>query len=193
MPKLRKKFKIEILTRNGSLNSTQLRDLKEPPISSAMVTLLEMIDNFTGEVSRETLQSPGIQVRIFRNDYPLFKDTNNLSLLIFLSIGGTFFALPGDLEKPGWLELLKKPDVRKLLGRVEVFVASHHGRESGYCRKVFDYCRPRLVVMSDAGIKYNTQEMANTYGQHASGDRFGGKWRKVITTRNDGNLWWRFS
>ena len=167
--------------------------MKASPISSAMKTLLEMIDGFTGEVSREQLEPPGIQVKTFWNDYSLFKDTNNLSLLTFLSVGGTIFALPGDLEKPGWLELLKKPDVRKLLGRVKVFVASHHGRESGYCRKVFDYCRPQLVVMSDAGIQYNTQEMANIYGQHASGNRFGGKWRKVITTRNDGNLWWRFS
>ena len=33
LPALRQRFNIETLTRNTSLNSTQLRNLKEPPIS----------------------------------------------------------------------------------------------------------------------------------------------------------------
>ena len=193
LPMLRQKFNIEILTRNPSVNSTQLRDLKEPPISVAMNTLLEMIDdNFTGEVSREQLEPPGIQVRIFWNCYPSFEDTNNLSLLTFLDIGGVSFVLPGDLEEQGWLQLLQNSDVCELLGRVNIFVASHHGRESGYCKEVFDYCSPRYVIMSDGPVQYDTQEMANIYGQHASGGLFNGQTRKVLTTRNDGSLLWQF-
>ena len=193
LPMLRQKFNIEVLTRNASVNSTQLRNLKEPPISSAMSTLLQMVDSYTGEVSNEQLEPPGIQVQTFCNTYPSFTDTNNLSLLTFLNIGGVSLALPGDLERQGWLQLLKKPDVCELLKRVNIFVASHHGRENGYCKEVFDYCKPALVVMSDGAIQYDTQRMASTYGQHAIGEWFnhkqrGREWRKVLTTRNDGPI-----
>ena len=83
LPMLKQWFDIEILTRNSSVNSTQLRNLKEPPLSSAMNILIEMIDNFTGKVSAERLEPPGVKVQTFRNGFPSFKDTNNLSLLNF--------------------------------------------------------------------------------------------------------------
>ena len=198
LPTLRQRFYIEVLSRNTSVNSSQLRNMKELPISPAMNELLEMIDNFTGEVSSEQLETPGIQVQTFFNTYPSLSDTNNLSLLNFLEIGDLSFALPGDLEVQGWHQLLQRADIRELLERVDVFVASHHGRESGYCREVFDYCTPRLIVMSDGTIQHDTQKMASIYGQHATGDWFnhrqrGREWRKVLTTRNDGNIWWHFN
>jgi len=104
------------------------------------------------------------------------------------------FALGGDLERPGWLRLLENPHVRRHLSQVDVFVASHHGRSNGYCREVFDYCRPRLVVMSDGPVQHDTQLMASTYSQHATGETFnspgGREIRKVVTTRKDGNIFW---
>ena len=185
---------IRILTRNLSLTSSQIRSLKTPPISPSMNELLGMVDTFTAGINAWDLEPAGLQVRLFHNNYPIFTDTNNLSLLVFLDVGSVSFALAGDLERAGWLELLKYPGVRTLLGRVNVFVASHHGRENGYCREVFDYCSPSLIVMSDGPIQYDTQKMATTYGQHASGEYFvsGGtrEFRKVVTTRKDGNIFW---
>ena len=169
LPELLQNFKIEILTRNSSLNCSQLRKLKTAPISTTMNTLLGMIANFTGEVTREQLDPPGIQMQMFGNSYPAFTDTNNLSLLCFLKVNGVSFVLPGDLERSGWIELLKNHSVRELLGHVDIFIASHHGRESGYCSKVFDYCRPQLVIMSDGPVEYDTQKMPSQYGRHASG------------------------
>ncbi len=192
LPVLRRCFEIETITRNRSVNSDQLRNMKTYPISNAMQVLLEMIDNYTGEVLIGQFQSTGIQVQTFYNAYPLFEDTNNLSLLVFLNIGGVSFLLPGDLERAGWLELLKNSDVCRLLRGVDVFVASHHGRESGYCREVFDYCVPQFVIMSDGPVQYDTQEMAGVYGQHAIGGLFGNQKRKVLTTRKDGSLCWRW-
>lgn len=194
LPNLRKLMGIEILTRNPSLTSTQLRGLKNPPISLAMESLLRMIDSYTGNVADDQLEPPGLKVWTFQNTYPSFVDTNNLSLLTFLDVGEHSFVLPGDLERAGWLELLKVPQVQNLLGRVNVFVASHHGRASGYCREVFEYCKPSFVVFSDEVIKYETQKMAGIYGEHATGGWFnaasGTEFRKVLSTRNDGNLAW---
>ena len=193
LPMLRQYFKIEILTRNFSINAAQLRKLKTPPISHAMDELLEMINSYTGSVSSDQLESPGIRVQTFHNNYPSFKDTNNLSLLNFLDIGNFSFVLPGDLERPGWLALLKNPQVCTLLEDVDIFVASHHGRESGYCKEVFNYCSPQFVIMSDGLVQYGTQEMTDIYGKHAIGGRFNGQMRKVLTTRNDGNLLWQIN
>ncbi len=195
LPSVRQCLPIETLTRNPGLTPTQLRSLKPPPISAAMKVLLEMIDNYTREVSNEQLEPPGVQVWTFWNSYPTFTDTNNLSLLTFLEVGSVFFVLPGDLERAGWLALLTNSEVCQLLARVNVFVASHHGRESGYCQDVFDYCSPSLIVMSDGPVKYDTQKMASTYAQHATGGWWfnegrGTKLRKVVTTRNDGPILW---
>ena len=191
---LRQNVHIEVLSRNPSLNSAQIRSLKTPPLSPAMNELLGMVDAFTGGVTPEQLEPAGLQVWMFYNDYPAFTDTNNLSLLTFVDVGAVSFVLGGDLERPGWLKLIEEPHIRELLGRVDVLVASHHGRESGYCREVFDYCKPRLIVMSDSSIQYDTQLMASTYGQHASGEMFntdsGQEFRKVVTTRQDGNIFW---
>ena len=192
LPMLRQYFKIESISRNRSVNSAQLRNMKTHPISDAMQVLCKMIDDYTVDVPSGQFQSEGIKVQTFYNVYPSFEDTNNLSLLIFLHIGGVCFALPGDLEQLGWIELLKKPYVCELLREVNVFVASHHGRESGYCREVFDYCSPQFIIMSDGPVQYNTQEMAGIYGQHATGGRFGNQTRKVLTTRNDGNIYWKW-
>jgi len=73
------------------------------------------------------------------------------------------------------------------LAKVKIFVASHHGRESGYCPEVFDLCAPEIVIISDEGIQYETQEHA--YGDHAKGIRWNGTdIRRVLTTRKDGTL-----
>jgi beta-lactamase superfamily II metal-dependent hydrolase len=191
---VRRNLTIEALTRNASMTSAEIRSLKAPPISPAMNELLGMVDSYTGAVAPHQLEPVGLQIWFFHNNYPTFTDTNNLSLLTFLNVGNVSFVLGGDLERAGWLELLRNPQVQGLLGRVDVFVASHHGRESGYCAEVFDYCKPRLVVISDGPIQYDTQIMASTYAQHALGEWFrtpsGRELRKVVTTRNDGNIYW---
>lgn len=195
LPSIRQNLSVEILTRNPSLTSTQIRGLKTPPVSVAMTWLLDMIDRYGAGVSSEKLEPPGLRVQTFYNSYPTFTDTNNLSVLTFLSVGSVSFVLPGDLERAGWLALLDNSRVRQLLARADVFVASHHGRENGYCREVFDYCRPSLVVMSDGPVEYDTQRMASTYARHATGEWFntdsGKEWRKVVTTRKDGHIWWQ--
>ena len=191
---VRRYLDIEALTRNPSLTSIQIRSLKTPPLSPAMNELLAMVDDYTGEVAPDSVDPEGIRVSVFWNDYPLFSDTNNLSLLTFLDVGDVSFALGGDLEKDGWAKLLERPQVRGLLEDVDVFVASHHGRENGYCPEVFDHCNPSLVVISDGPVKYSTQEMASIYAQHASGSYFNNRgtrqWRKVLTTRKDGTIYW---
>ena len=103
-------------------------------------------------------------MRTFWNSTPPFYDTNNLSMVAFFKYGPFKILFPGDLED-GWLALLEQPAFRAELIDTTVLVASHHGRENGYCRALFDYCHPRAIVMSDRAIVHDTQGMPQTYRQ----------------------------
>jgi hypothetical protein len=69
-------------------------------------------------------------------------------------------------------------------------VASHHGRESGFCREVFDFVRPQAIVISDKPIKHETQRFVPDYRAITLDSgvlvRTTGKRRHVLTTRRDG-------
>lgn len=193
LPELRSNLHITTLHRNPSISAEQLRALKlrSGPISPAMQSLLQMIQGYTFGPPDPPPPFPGVYFSNFWNLYGSdFEDTNNISFITFLQSGSHYFIIPGDLEEAGWKQLLSSEDFRTALSGVNVFIASHHGRESGYCREVFDYCTPQVVVFSDSSVKHATQEMANTYANHAMGVTFNGQTRKVLSTRNDGSIMW---
>lgn len=192
LPNLRSKFEILLLNRNKSISDVQLERLKRQsaPISTAMRSMLNMIQNYTAAPT-ELPKFPGVNYSIFYNTYGTdFTDTNNISLVTFLECNSLRFIIPGDLEEAGWKLLLKKREFREELKKVNIFIASHHGRENGYCADVFDICKPKIIIFSDSTIKYATQKMASTYAGHASGVNFNGEKRYTLSTRKDGTFWW---
>lgn len=193
LPDLRRNINIRSMYRNKTISVDQLRrlKLKSGPISNAMESLLDMIENYTGGPLTPAPDFPGVSYQNFYNTFDEnFDDTNNISHVTFIECSDTTFVLPGDLEKAGWLKLLESQSFRDWLTRVNVFVASHHGRENGYCPEVFDYCTPGVIIFSDSSIKHATQEMADTYANHANGINFNGETRYVLSTRKDGSLQW---
>ena len=99
---------------------------------------------------------------------------------------------PGDIERAGWLELLKRSDFRAELIGTDILMASHHGRESGYCEEIFQYFAPSCVVISDKAKVHQTQETVPDYRKvvNAKGVkvRTTMKDRHVLTTRRDGHI-----
>ena len=194
LPNLIRSIPIRMFHRNISITPQQLRMLKLQggPLSSAMQSLLVMLEEYNDFSVATALSAPPFPNVCFSTyccSYPDFTDTNNLSVVTFLNINGTGIVIPGDVEKEAWEKLLENPAVTNHLQDIDIFIASHHGRENGYCRRVFDYCSPKLVVFSDSQIQYSTQEMTNAYASHASGMLIDDRLRKVVTTRNDSNIW----
>ena len=192
LPNLQRAVHVNVLHRNRSITPAQLRRLKEEsgPISPAMENLLSMHESYTGDVT-DPPSFPNVHIDTFCCTYPTdFQDTNNLSYVTFLETPMSNFVIPGDLEKPAWQKLLQNPNFCNRLRRVSVFIASHHGRTSGYCREVFDYCSPAVIIFSDGPKQFATQEEANTYAAHASGVNFNGRNRRVLTTRSDRSISW---
>jgi beta-lactamase superfamily II metal-dependent hydrolase len=132
----------------------------------------------------------GITISAYRNDFRVFKNTNDLSLAVFVKFAGFKILFPGDLEKPGWRALLANPEFTAELNGLDILVASHHGRENGFCPEVFDYCQPSAVIISDKPIEHATQETVPDYRQVVTTAGVPvattGKRRHVLTTRRDG-------
>jgi beta-lactamase superfamily II metal-dependent hydrolase len=192
LPNVKKKLGIRIFHRNRTISSSQLRRLKEEtgPITEAMDVLLDMMDVYTHDVT-DPPSFPEVIWNCFWNRYSIdFDDTNNISLVTFLDFKGIRIVIPGDLETTGWQNLLRSPSFREKLSGVDIFIASHHGRENGYCEDLFKFCTPDVIVVPDGPKQYASQEMINTYAQHAGGITFNNEKRYVLTTRNEGTFWW---
>lgn len=188
LPRLRDTLPIALFSRNRSLPPEALRRMKEAhgPISLAMSSLLDMHEHWIHEAPTPP-DFAGIEIETFCNSYPAFTDTNNLSLVTSLRYDGFGILFPGDIERAGWLALLQDASFRAVLRSTSVLVASHHGRQSGYCADVFDYCSPYLVIVSDACKQFATQEQ--DYARHAQGVPWeGGGSRYVLSTRKDGMI-----
>ncbi len=192
LPNLRANLTLPLFHRNTSIDAHSLRHLKQQsgPISTAMESMLSMIESYTGGPPDVPPVFPGVEFTTYWNSFGDFSDTNNCSLVTFITCNGLKFIFPGDLERSGWLKLLEQSSFRNDLLGTTIFVASHHGRESGYCAEIFDLCSPSVIVFSDSNIQYASQEMSRKYAVHCSGVQFNGDTRYVISTRNDGSFWW---
>ncbi len=190
LPHLYNYFDIRTLTINPSITPRELYHLKlrtGGSIAPGMDALLKMMKNYTPTIFGLP-DFAGIQLVHFCNKFPEFEDTNNLSLVSFLHYGDIHIVFPGDIEKKGWLHLLLDQKFRAHLSSVNIFIASHHGRESGYCEEIFNYCNPKIVIISDESIKYTTQKTIEKYRRDTSGFYINGFNRYCLTTRSNGMI-----
>lgn len=138
--------------------------------------------------SSQIMEINEIKLSFFWNNYQNFQAAHNLSLVTFVSYRDINMILPGDLETEGWSNLLQSPEFQEKLRRVNLFVASNHGQENGYCREVFDYCHPEVIIVSNKENKPISAQMMSKYQNHALGAPFGICKKKVLTTYDDGTI-----
>jgi beta-lactamase superfamily II metal-dependent hydrolase len=188
---------VRTLHRNRHPPAAVLRAMKQQcgGVTDDMEHYLGLHGGYTADVADPfNAHMGGITIETFGHTYPTFQTTNDLSLVAFIQFGAFKIVFPGDLERAGWLAHLQNPTFCAALRGVNVFVASHHGRESGYCEEVFEHCRPQTVVMSDKSIVHDTQLMAPIYRAHVIDHHDGvlvsstNKRRHVLTTRRDGTI-----
>ena len=190
-------IQVEWIVRNTSVSPATIRYLKsESGMGRGIDTLVQSLDGYSppGLAGSSSPVLPGVTLEYFRNDYPVFDDENNLSLVLYLTVHGTSFLFPGDMECDGFEHLLATNlRFRQVVRSINVLVASHHGRENGICEDMFDIygCCPQLVVISDDYKQYDTQETTRYYASKATGiTNFRGpninRW--VLTTRSDGDI-----
>jgi beta-lactamase superfamily II metal-dependent hydrolase len=137
-----------------------------------------------------TRQFRTIEVRQFYLPIGSVRDVNDLSLLTFIKADACTICLAGDINARGWRLHLQNTAVQYWLRETNIYVASHHGRISGYLDKLFEFLSPKLIFISDKEqtIGRTTVQRA-PYSDHAYGVKLAdGSWRKVLTTRGDGRI-----
>jgi len=189
---------VPVVHRNPSPSAAAMRAMKEQcgPLTRDAEKFVEICQGFNSVIAEPFDQNMGgITASAFWNTYPQFTDTNNLSLVVFVKYEGFKILFPGDVERPGWRALLEQPRFRAELANTDVLVASHHGRENGFCEDIFAYFTPSCVVISDKAKMHSTQETLPDYRAVVRDEgvrvRTTGKDRHVLTTRRDG--WIQFS
>lgn len=180
------------LQRNANVSAQLIHHLKsENGIGNGIAGLAKTFDRYTGPALPSVVDD--IAITAFCNQPGIppfgFDDENNLSLCAFVSCGVHRIIFPGDMEKAGWKALLANPWFVQQLKGVTLFVASHHGRENGYCEEVLDLCPSiQTVIISDKWKGYQSQETVDRYRRYAHGFIYNGENRRVLTTRRDGNM-----
>ncbi|MEO0632618.1 MAG: hypothetical protein AAFY52_00615, partial [Pseudomonadota bacterium] len=185
---LTRKVIVNVLVTNGTVGPTGLAAMKSEHGMGPGIAHLHraMIEVFTsGAPTGVGANDYGdTTFTVYRNLYnPMFgfSDSNNLSLAIFVQCGPHKILFPGDLEKPGWKAMLRNDGFVRELNSVSLFVASHHGRENGYCPEVMALC-PNIeaIVISDECKVYQTQETTDLYRKHARGFIYNNQRRRVL-------------
>ncbi len=193
-PGLLGKVYVDWLLRNPTVSAADLKLLKsEHGAGPGIEALAAFISNLGPGDKPQQPDFAGVKWQAFWNQYPFFKDENNLSMVLHLKIGTVGILFPGDLEAAGWKNLLETvPAFRDVVKDTTVLVASHHGRESGISTELFDTygCKPQIVVISDDYHQYDTQKTTEYYRSKCSGfDGFRGQGKRfVLTTRSDGTI-----
>lgn len=136
----------------------------------------------------QVLKIDDTELIFFWNSPESCQDLRDLSIVTFFSYKDINIVLPSDLKTEGWRTLLRCSDFCERLRRVNIFVASNHGQESGYCSEVFDYCNPELVIVSSEGNQPASAAVLNQYKFHAKGSPDGVCDRKVLTTYDKGTI-----
>jgi beta-lactamase superfamily II metal-dependent hydrolase len=192
LPNLLARVPVRFIARNPTVRSSDLMQLKMEYGADAgirrlmgVMRCMELAPPLTTSADLGTVSGT-----IYWNPYPYFDDENNLSLVTIIEWAGFKILFGGDLEKAGWQNLLRLESFRRNLAGIDVYVASHHGRESGCCDDVLRIARPQIVVMSDRDRIYETQNTTNWYQARTSGiyDTSAQETRHVYTTRCDGAL-----
>lgn len=185
-----RRVRIERILSNPTVGYWELLALKKDGMMAGVQTFARWLGG--PKVSLPDPNFGNVSVRWYYNRYALgiMDNTNDLSMVIIVQFGAFNILFSGDMENAGWRSLLQLPAfVIDLIG-VNVFVASHHGRESGCLAELFEGWMPEIFVISDGTIEYETQETTQWYRARARGIPVRGTndRRFVYTTRNDGSM-----
>lgn len=119
-----------------------------------------------GELVGDPAVSGGVKITQFNSKNCGVSNINNHSGVIVFEYLGVTIIIPGDNEPASWRELMKQPKFVTAMNNANIFMASHHGRESGYCSEIFEQ-KPNLCVVSDG--KVQDTDARSRYSYHAKG------------------------
>lgn len=190
-------FKVRQFWRPKWLPKAEVYKQNQANYTKKLDKYFEMSDAYnleipSGELVGEPLVSGGVSIKEFSSQNCGVSNINNHSGVVVFDYSGSKIMIPGDNEPPSWNELKKQPAFQLAAKNTDIFMASHHGRTSGYEVNLFELFKPSLCMVSDGRVQ--DTDAADRYSYHASGwtvhSRSGkpSTKRNCVTTRSDGAI-----
>ncbi len=131
----------------------------------------------------------GVKIETFVSTRCDLSNINNHSIITVLSYAEIKVVLSGDNEPPSWKELLEDQSFVNAVKGADIFLAPHHGRDSGFYKELFNHFSPYLTIISDG--QFCDTSATDRYGNVTKGwtvyYRNGENEKRLcLTTRNDG-------
>lgn len=189
-----------VLSRPNHLTEEAVRNANPGKDKQKLDKYFEIDKRYSQPVSsdedpRQPENNGGVRIQIFMSPECGTSEINNHSIVSVIQYKGVKILLPGDNESGSWKMLLEKPEFVRAIANTNIFIASHHGRESGYCAELFQHFKPQLTIISDGPVQETS--VTEKYSQHTTGfpvySRNEGAYanqirRKCLTTRKDGTI-----
>jgi len=184
-----------VLTRPRHISEEKIRENIQIKDIEIFEKYLKMNRIFNIEVlPEENPESPlnngGVNINTFIPDKCDISNFNNHSVVTVLEYAGIKVLLTGDNEEASWRELLELEKFRNTISNTDIFLASHHGRESGLCTDIFKCFKPKVTIISDG--RNPDDQAINRYREYSTGWKVfhrgdgNSEHRMCLTTRNDG-------
>lgn len=140
-----------------------------------------------------------IPMDILRKDKILSeKLRNNSSIIRLIKYNGTRILYTGDLETPAWEWLIENDSgfVKTIKNGIDIFIAPHHGHNSGFPQSLFDITGKMKMIIHSKGSETNIEgtDVSNKYSANANGASYlnlndkAYYFGKVFTTRSNGHI-----
>ena len=183
------------------LTEAEIRNANQTVYDGHVNRYIAMSAHYTTPIpSNEVIGNPdvsgGVRITCHASVNCGRSNINNHSWVVVFEYLGVKVVIPGDNESPSWQELIKNPAFLNAAKAPDVFLASHHGRLSGYYSDLFANTegidKPRLCAVSDGQVQ--DTDAAGRYSYHARGwdvrSRRNGRvaQRFCVTTRTDGHI-----
>lgn len=130
----------------------------------------------------------GMIIKTFFPQKTSQSNINNHSVVAFFEFAGLKVLIPGDNEPPSWNELKENSSFISATKNVDILMAPHHGRKSGFDTEIMRHFNPRITIISDG--RFCDYSATDSYSKISRGwtvfNKDGQEERKCLTTRNDG-------
>lgn len=186
------------LSRPKHLTEDEIRKANRTEDKVVIDKYIEIHNRYSVTVKKEdnpelAENNGGVTFHAFKDASTSKDNINNHGLVMVIEYLSCKVLFPGDIEPAAWRSLLEKQEFISAITGVDILIASHHGRESGFCSDIFQYFTPKLTVISDG--RFVDTSATSRYSEKASGwtihhrdNSKPNEKRKCITTRNDGHI-----
>lgn len=189
-------LKPKVLLRPKHLDKEPILEKAQESEKPKIKKYFEISERYNQPVKDDSPDNPrnpnnygGLRIKPFIPTKCSQNNINNHSVVAVFEYAGIKALLPGDNEPTAWNELKEMAGFLDATRNVDVLLAPHHGRESGFDNDTINHFNPRITVVSDGCFcdsSATKRYSAKSRGWAVYNNDGSSKERKCLTTRSDG-------